>query len=568
VDDPKERKVIKLVRRSHGKTIAGRRLRFAEPGAGDEERLAAVFDAGDVSAYVSELIAVCVVEPALTVAEVDALPRTARARARVAVAEVLSVAADYRRLKGDGDARLYRAMQLRNKRFAEQMRAIAAQVNDNVVRMTRDAQRVLNQVGGNEAVARLAQEALRTQRQAEAAMRIIGPGRTDVIAQANRAAERIRPAFDGVERNRWLFAEIASSQQGLGESLARTIEPLVRPSYFGALADIRRQVDELVKPRYVESIAKILASVKEALVPKASALSAALGRGAVEWPALTQIRDSVESMQRALVPDVTRLLGAFGENLRTLIANAGAAYAAWLERHWPEAYASPDHPAPVLFLIAALPMSIGLPIYEAVENAKRDEELLDGLERSLLTSSLLDQIEQAVQGSSELDAVATRRFIVALEALGDGRYIDAAPPLCQGLERAFMDVARRRRIIDHTNCFRIPARSSKARKVEDVLEHLALDYGYQRYLRSWVFGEIGNEARHGALADEAAHRRWVLRAVAALLGWFEYCAGDETLMRQLVSRLELMMGEEADSQASSAKYGAPPAGIRDRVGGG
>jgi hypothetical protein len=41
----------------------------------------------------------------------------------------------------------------------------------------------------------------------------------------------------------------------------------------------------------------------------------------------------------------------------------------------------------------------------------------------------------------------------------------------------------------------------------------------------------------------------VLRAVAALLGWFEYCAGNEQPMRQLVARLELTLGD-ADAQAS------------------
>jgi len=98
----------------------------------------------------------------------------------------------------------------------------------------------------------------------------------------------------------------------------------------------------------------------------------------------------------------------------------------------------------VLFLIAALPMSIGLPIYEAVEELKRDDELLDGLELALQSSSLLEQVETAVQASSELDPIAKRRLIVALEAVRIGHYIDAAPPLSQGLERAFFALARER----------------------------------------------------------------------------------------------------------------------------
>jgi hypothetical protein len=194
-------------------------------------------------------------------------------------------------------------------------------------------------------------------------------------------------------------------------------------------------------------------------------------------------------------------------------------------------------------------MSIGLPIYEAVQEAKCDDELLDGLELALRSSPLLEQVEAAVQTSADLDPIATRRLVVALEAVRAGHYIDADPPLSQGLERAFFALAREQGIIDNENNFLVPARSSRAKKVEDLFEHLGLDYGYRRYLNAWVFGDFGNPARHGTLPDEPAHRRWVLRAVAALLGWFEYCAGNEQPMRQLVARLELTLGD-ADAQAS------------------
>jgi len=57
-DDKPERKVIKLVQRSMVKTVAGRQMRFVEPGAGVEAGLHETFRTGDVSAYGSELIAV------------------------------------------------------------------------------------------------------------------------------------------------------------------------------------------------------------------------------------------------------------------------------------------------------------------------------------------------------------------------------------------------------------------------------------------------------------------------------------------------------------------------------
>lgn len=534
-----DRKVIKLVQRSLVKTVAGRRLRFAELSAGDEAGLADAFAAGDRGRYVNELIAACVVEPKLTAAEVVALPERARARARVGIAEVMRVVDDYRRLKGDGDSRLHEAMRIRNERLAAELQAIGVAMNNNVVRIARDAQRTLNQLGGVDAVARLAKSAMQTQRDVQ---RMMGPI-TDAVAEANRAVEQMRPALSWVEQHRRLFAELTGTKR-LGEDVARSIEALVTPTYFGALADIRRQTD-LARPRYLETIARTLAGMNESLVPRLSGL---VPLAKFEWPALKQINENIEAMRRLIVPDVTRFVDSLGENLRSQITGAVEAYGAWLERHWPEVYANPDHPAPVLFLIASLPMSIGLPIYQAVEEAKRDDELLDGLERSL-QGSLLAQIEVAVQTSNELDPIAKRRFVVALEAVGDGRYVDAAPALCQGLERAFMTQARRRGIIDEKNKFLIPAKSSKAKKVEDVFAHLELDYGYRRYLNSWVFGEPGNEARHGSLPDEAAHRRWVLRGVAALLGWFQYCAGNEVPMRQLVVRLEQTLSE-ADSQAS------------------
>jgi hypothetical protein len=84
----------------------------------------------------------------------------------------------------------------------------------------------------------------------------------------------------------------------------------------------------------------------------------------------------------------------------------------------------------------------------------------------------------------------------------------------------------------------VEARTSKARSVDDLFEHLALDKRYERFLRSWVFGTLGNLARHGDL-PESEHRRWVLRAFVALLGWLEYCGADDRPMGALVARLEL-----------------------------
>ena len=55
------------------------------------------------------------------------------------------------------------------------------------------------------------------------------------------------------------------------------------------------------------------------------------------------------------------------------VGGAVEAYAAWLERNWAEVYADPDHPPPAMFLIASLPMAVGLPLLRAV---KTDDEPL------------------------------------------------------------------------------------------------------------------------------------------------------------------------------------------------
>jgi hypothetical protein len=82
------------------------------------------------------------------------------------------------------------------------------------------------------------------------------------------------------------------------------------------------------------------------------------------------------------------------------------------------------------------------------------------------------------------------------------------------------------------------------RTIEDTFRYLALDNLYLRFLHAWVFGEVGNLARHGDLAEDE-HRRWVLRAVLALVGWLEYVEGEEDAVAELVSRLELERGDDA-----------------------
>jgi hypothetical protein len=181
-------------------------------------------------------------------------------------------------------------------------------------------------------------------------------------------------------------------------------------------------------------------------------------------------------------------------------------------------------------------MAVGLPLLRGLKTD--DALLLDRLETALTHGPLLDQFQVAVQRTTELDPIAKRHLVRALDSLRERSYVDAAPPLYQGLERAFRGVAQRRGVIDERHLFLVEARRRKARSVDDYLEHLELNPAYLRYLNAWVFGEFGKQARHGELPDEVAYRRWVLRAVAALAGWLEYCADDVSPTAALTQQLE------------------------------
>jgi hypothetical protein len=72
-----------------------------------------------------------------------------------------------------------------------------------------------------------------------------------------------------------------------------------------------------------------------------------------------------------------------------------------------------------------------------------------------LGGSLVEKLQEAVQHEGTLDSVATQHLVQGLTWVGSLRDIDAAPPVYQGLERAFKLVARQRGIVDQKNIFLI-----------------------------------------------------------------------------------------------------------------
>src|SRR5215207_1758251 len=78
--------------------------------------------------FVGELIAGCLVSPALTAAQVDALPTRTRTRLRVMVVAVCGLDSDVRRLRGShlsADERVFAAMLWRFERFRTQLGKLA-----------------------------------------------------------------------------------------------------------------------------------------------------------------------------------------------------------------------------------------------------------------------------------------------------------------------------------------------------------------------------------------------------------------------------------------------------------
>lgn len=65
----------------------------------------------------------------------------------------------------------------------------------------------------------------------------------------------------------------------------------------------------------------------------------------------------------------------------------------------------------------------------------------------------------------------------------------------------------------------------KVMKIDDVFGALIKDPRYRRYLRSWIFGDHGNQFRHGDVDDASECRRQSLRVAAAVVGWLEIFGG-------------------------------------------
>jgi hypothetical protein len=518
-----ERKVPRL-----GETV------FRAPRGDDELRLAGYYSAAepDHRSFVNEAVAAAIESPSVDPVRIDGLSERARATCRVAVAQVSGCENEFRRLRGggmSGDERLYQAMRRHHELQLEKLRLLGEAMTGNVVRL---AERTRKMVIGSGAIDYLARNQRSIERLSEMYTRSIRPDYFTQIERTNRRLTRMftPPVIEQLTKTTTALTSFANSYAGMADKLTRQFDSVLPPNYFGALVKLNDQIGQSVRPRYLDQISRLAQEMQDVIRPQY----------------LGQLTRTMARLQEIAMPRYVESLSRLAEQmsgpaigrLREQFFAGAERYAAWIELNWARIYADADNPPPIMFLLAALPMAVGLPLLRALKAT--DELLLERLEEALSDRTLVDRLQEAVQQSPELDDVATRYLVQALTATHEQRYVDAAPPLALGLERAFKCAARGRGIIDSNNRFLVSTKSNRnrAKKVEDLFEPLGLDKLYARFLNAWVFGDYGNSARHGDL-PEPEHRRWVLRATLALVGWFDYCANVESPMEALVQRLQL-----------------------------
>jgi hypothetical protein len=264
-----------------------------------------------------------------------------------------------------------------------------------------------------------------------------------------------------------------------------------------------------------------------------------LERAVANSPAL----NSIKNLQRGIAGRSLQHL------LRTSYASVYEAAVHYVDEHWAEFETeNPNHPQPVLFVIASFTVAVGMPLYEAVKIRDDDTVLLEALETVITDSDFIDEIQRAILGAPHLNPIQKRHLVTALNWLRDRQYVDAYPPFYNGLEPAIYTLARAQDVVDSNN--RFVRRKGKASKVEDVFDDAIPDMRFKRFLRAWVFGDRGNPFRHGDVSDPAECRRQSLRLAVAVIGWLELFGGWQT--SDFASRLEDQAMRRLDSATTTS----------------
>jgi hypothetical protein len=199
--------------------------------------------------------------------------------------------------------------------------------------------------------------------------------------------------------------------------------------------------------------------------------------------------------------------------------------ASWIDRHWADLETEhPNHPQPILFVVATFSMAVGAPLYEAAKLRDDDSMFLSTLEEVVTDADYVRQVEAAVQQAPLLSPVARRHLLTGFEWMAGRQYVDAYPPFYNGLESALKATARDRGVVDAAG--RLVSSGRRVSKIDDTFADLfAGDPKFRRFLSAWIFGDRGNPFRHGDIDDPVECRRQSLRLAAAVIGWLEIYGG-------------------------------------------
>ncbi len=361
-------------------------------------------------------------------------------------------------------------MRERHEENLARVRDAVGAMNDNVIRMVQRTRKTLLDSGTLDFVERNRRQ---MEPMAETHTRVFRPGYFEQLERMSRQFEQVMkpPVINQVLRADSALNVFARGYTRMAEKVGSRLQSVAQPSYFGSLELISRQINESLRPARVESLTRVAEQLRLTLRPRH----------------LESLARIAEQIQQVVKPRYLDQFAELGERLRPFtttplfdalregLVHAVEGYAGWLKERFPEVFVNPDHPPPFLFVVVSLPLAVAVPLLDALV-AGDDEPLLQRLEEGIGGTPLVDTVQAAVQQSGALDSIAKRNLVQALDHVRDQRYVDAEPPLYQGLERAFRYDARRRGVIDDDNKFLIAGeRRSRATSVEHLFEHLIDD---------------------------------------------------------------------------------------------
>jgi len=167
-----------------------------------------------------------------------------------------------------------------------------------------------------------------------------------------------------------------------------------------------------------------------------------------------------------------------------------------------------------------------------------EEAILFALEDVVSDGTFTSLMRAAVAKAPHLNDSQRIHLDHALEHAAEGKYVHASPPLYQGLEGAFWQVAYVKTIVTLER--RDPARLSKKIEFDSMVKRLGIPPEFKTFVNRALFGTVGDRYRHGGAGS--GERRQVLLGVAALAGWCQEFAGEPAFDLLIESAAEVLPG--------------------------